>query len=111
LHIPHSYLGAKTAFTVSLPFRGTTLDVTQKIRQAGVLKVVCDTHAWMLAYIHVFDHPFFAVTDEHGRFSIPDVPPGVYTLTAWHEDAGIRMQDIAVSADGEIRVDFAFTRR
>jgi hypothetical protein len=111
LHIPHSYLGAKTAFTVSLPFRGTTLEVTQKIRQAGVLKVVCDTHAWMLAYIHVFDHPFFTVTDEQGRFSIPDVPPGVYTLKAWHEGAGARMLDVTVPADGEIRVDFDFTRR
>src|SRR4029453_15308739 len=67
-HIPHSYHKNKTFFNLSLPFKGTTIDATPRIRQAGVLKVVCDTHAWMLAYIHVFDHPFFAVPNDGGRF-------------------------------------------
>ena len=110
LHIPHSYLNDRTVFNLSLPFRGISLDATQKIREPGIMKVVCDTHAWMLAYIHVFDHPFFAVTDERGLFSITNVPAGAYTLKAWHEDAGIRSQDIVVSENGEIRVSFPFTK-
>ncbi|MGH7825604.1 MAG: carboxypeptidase regulatory-like domain-containing protein [Candidatus Binatia bacterium] len=111
LHIPHSYLDQRTVFTLSLPFRGTTIDATPRIRQAGILKVVCDTHAWMLAYIHVFDHPYFAVTDERGMFSIPDLPPGTYTLKAWHEDAGVRSQEIFVPESGDARVTFEFVRR
>jgi hypothetical protein len=82
LHIPHSYRNEKTVFMLSLPFKNTILDATQKIRDAGILKLVCDTHAWMLGFVHVFDHPFFAVTDEKGAFSISNVPPGNYTLKA-----------------------------
>ena len=111
LHIPHSYQEARTVFNLSLPFRGTIIDTTSRIRQAGVLKVVCDTHAWMLAYIHIFDHPYFAVTDERGAFTIPDLPAGTYILKAWHEDAGIMSQEITVSESGNVRNIFEFTKR
>jgi hypothetical protein len=111
LHIPHSYLNDKTVFMLSLPFKNTLLDATQKIRDAGVLKLVCDTHSWMIGFVHVFDHPYFAVTDEKGSFSIPNLPAGVYTLKAWHEDAGLRSQEIIVSDSGEIRVNFEFSRK
>ena len=110
LHIPHSYLDERTVFNLSLPFRGTTIDATPKIRHPGILKVFCDTHAWMQAYIHVFEHSFFAVTDERGMFSIDNVPPGTYTLRAWHEEAGIRSQEITVPEDADIRVDFEFAK-
>jgi hypothetical protein len=111
LHIPHSYLDQRTVFNLSLPFRGTSLDATKKIRHPGIMKVVCDTHAWMLAYIHVFDHPFFAVTDERGVFTIPNVPPGTYILKAWHEDAGVKIQEITVPKNEDIRVNFEFTKK
>jgi Carboxypeptidase regulatory-like domain len=100
LHIPHSYLHDKTVFMLSLPFKNTALEATHKIREAGVLKLVCDTHAWMLGFMHVFDHPYFAVTDDQGRFTIPNLPSGSYTLKAWHEEAGSVGQQITV-ADGD----------
>jgi hypothetical protein len=108
LHIPHSYLEDRTVFNLSLPFKGTTIDATSRIRQAGVLKVVCDTHAWMLAYIHVFDHAYFTVSDEHGQFTIPNLPAGTYILKAWHEDGGIRSQEITVPESGDVRTVFEF---
>jgi hypothetical protein len=111
LHIAHSYLDLRTVFTLSLPFRGTSLDATHKIRQSGILQVACDTHAWMRAYIHVFDHPFFAVTDQRGVFSITSVPAGTYTLKAWHEDAGSRSREVAISENGDTRVNFEFTKK
>ncbi|HEY7317098.1 MAG TPA: carboxypeptidase regulatory-like domain-containing protein [Candidatus Binatia bacterium] len=111
LHIPHSYHEERTVFNLSLPFRGTTIDATARIRQAGVLKVVCDTHAWMLAYIHVFDHPYFAVTDDHGTFSIPNLPAGTYILKAWHEDAGLKSQEVSVAETGEVRTVFEFSKK
>jgi hypothetical protein len=111
LHIPHSYLDQRTVFNLSLPFRGTSIDATKKIRRPGIMKVVCDTHAWMLAYIHVFDHPFFAVTDDRGAFTIAKVPPGTYMLKAWHEDAGVRIQEITVLPNEETRVNFEFRKK
>lgn len=111
LHIPHSYLSEKTVFMLSLPFRNTILDATPKIREPGILKLVCDTHAWMLGFIHVFDHSFFAITDENGRFSIPNVPPGIYTLKAWHEHAGLLTQEIAIPETGDSRATFTFGAR
>jgi hypothetical protein len=111
LHIPHSYHEERTVFNLSLPFMGTTIDATPRIRQTGVLKVVCDTHAWMLAYIHVFDHPYFGVTDDRGAFTISNLPAGTHILKAWHEDAGIRSQEITVSESGDVRTVFEFTKR
>src|SRR5215813_583468 len=109
LHIPHSYHDDRTVFNLSLPFKGTTIDATLRIRQAGVLKVVCDTHAWMLAYIHVFDHPYFAVTDERGIFSISNLPAGTYVLKAWHEDIGVKSQELTIPESGDVRASFEFT--
>jgi polysaccharide lyase family 4-like protein len=111
LHIPHGYLGDKTVFNLALPFKGTSLDATSRIRQPGILKVVCDTHAWMRGFVHVFDHPYFAVTDEQGAFSIPDLPAGTYTLKAWHEDGGVKSQEINVADVGEVRVNFEFNKK
>jgi hypothetical protein len=111
LHIPHSYHEDRTVFNLSLPFKGTTIDATPRIRQPGILKVVCDTHAWMLAYIHVFDHPYFAVTDERGLFTIFNLPAGTYILKAWHEEAGVKSQEIMVPESGDLRVFFEFTRK
>jgi Polysaccharide lyase family 4, domain II len=110
LHIPHSYLNEKTVFMLSLPFKNTVLEATQKIRDAGILKLVCDTHPWMLGFVHVFDHPFFAVTDDKGAFSIPNVPAGTYTLKAWHEDAGVRSHEVVVAESGNVRVNFEFAK-
>jgi hypothetical protein len=106
LHIPHSYLKSKTVFMLSLPFKNTALEATNKIREPGILKLVCDTHAWMLGFIHVFDHPYFAITDDQGVFTIPNVPPGSYTLKAWHEEVGIVSQQIIVAEDADARVFF-----
>jgi hypothetical protein len=108
LHIPHSYLNDRTVFMLSLPFRNTVLDATRKIRDLGILKLVCDTHSWMIGFVHVFDHPYFSVTDEKGEFYIPNLPTGSYTLTAWHEDAGIRSQQITVLENGDLQAGFEF---
>lgn len=108
LHIVHAYFEKRTVFNLSLPFRGQRLEVTQRLTQPGLLQVNCDTHNWMRAYIHVFDHPFFSVTDERGNFSIADLPPGRYILKAWHEEAGIRSGEVVVPEAGEATMNFEF---
>ena len=68
----------------------------------------CDIHYWMSGYVHVSQHPFFAITGDDGSFVIPDVPPGDYTLLAWHETLKNQTQPITVKA-GEVKeVEFTW---
>ena len=65
------------------------------------VKFMCNVRPWMFAYVCVVDHPWFAVTDAEGRFSIPHVPPGRYVLEAHHRKAGITRQEVEVVAGHE----------
>ena len=64
------------------------------------LKFKCDVHPWMFAWVSVFDHPYFAVTDKDGKFTIKNVPAGKYTLEAAHRKLGAQTAEIEVKADG-----------
>jgi plastocyanin len=66
----------------------------------GLVDIRCDVHKHMRAYVHVFDHPYFAVAAPDGSFSIPKVPSGKYTLVAWKEFFDPVRQDVEVKADG-----------
>lgn len=71
-------------FSEGLPQEGATHDV--EITRPGIVRVVDDAgHPWMFGWIHAFEHPYYAVSDENGRFQIMSIPPGHYTLRAWHE--------------------------
>lgn len=109
LHNTHPvYLGDKsTLFNIALPEQGQ--EVKKKVKKPGVLKVQCDAgHVWMRAFVHVFDHRFHAVTGADGAFVIANVPPGKYTLKAWHEAAGTLSQDVEVTASGPAQKDLSF---
>jgi hypothetical protein len=68
----------------------------------------CDIHFWMSAYVHVFPHPFFTITGDDGSFVISGIPPGTYTLLAWHETLKSKTQSITLKA-GEVKeIDFTF---
>ena len=67
----------------------------------GLVNVYCDIHSNMSAYILVFNHPFFALTEPDGRYSIARVPPGTYTLRVWSELGTVEPKHIVVS-DGEV---------
>lgn len=110
LHIVHSYLEKQTVFNVAVPFKNYQMELTHKIKKTGLLQINCDTHAWMRGYIHVFDHPFFAVTDEKGLFYVSNVPAGIYTLKAWHEKTRLESIEINVPETGEIKVDLEVGR-
>jgi plastocyanin len=71
------------------------------------LRFKCDVHPWMFAWVTVVDHPWFAVTDKNGRFTIKDVPPGKYTISALHRKAAPEGVDKEIEvADGDVTVDF-----
>jgi len=85
-HNVHAYYGVDGAdpwFNEASP---TGVTIARRVERAGVLRLVCDSgHTWMVAYVHAFNHPYHTVTDGTGAYAIPDVPPGVYELTMWHE--------------------------
>jgi len=67
----------------------------------------CDVHKWMHAYVGVVDHPFYATTSGSGRFELKGLPPGTYTVEAWHEKFGTQTQMVTL---GEKQTgDVAFT--
>ena len=80
------------------PVKGQVNDVSFD-KPEVMVRVKCDVHPWMFAYIGVQDHPYFAVTDKDGNFSIKNLPPGKYTIEAYHLKAGALTQDIEVKED------------
>jgi len=77
--------------------------------RAGVVRVFCDIHSHMSAFILVFSHRFFAVTDDEGRYRIGNVPPGTYTLVVWNETVHGDPPSRAIAipeAGGDVDADF-----
>jgi plastocyanin len=70
------------------------------------MKIKCDVHVWMFAWVSVFDHPYFALSAKDGSFKIPNVPPGKYTLQAAHRKAGTVTREVEVKAGEPAKVDF-----
>jgi plastocyanin len=72
----------------------------------GIVAVFCDIHSHMSAYILVFDHPFFAVSDTSGRYAIRDIPAGTYGLGVWSELGQAKTRRITIAADSTVEADF-----
>ena len=86
MHNTHGFHGKATVFNVALPIKGQRVE--RPLKKPGLMRVECDTHGWMLAWIFAADNPYYAVTQKDGTFTIRDVPPGSYTLVAWQEYTG-----------------------
>ena len=80
---------------------------SQEMEEAEIIKVECDLHDWMRAWIVVTPNAYSTVSGADGSFKIPDVPPGEYELEAWHETLGSLTKNITVGND-EINVNFDF---
>lgn len=76
--------------------------------EPGIVRVFCDIHSHMNAFILVFAHRFFDVTDEQGRYRIDQVPPGTYALVAWYEGVVRQTRTVTIPEDGgSVDMDFA----
>lgn len=80
-----------------------TFDAAEKVR------VRCDIHEWMSAWIVVVDHPYYQVTGESGSFVLENVPPGTYTMEVWHEQLGATTQQVTVTAGSASEVNVELT--
>lgn len=72
----------------------------------GIVRVFCEIHSHMNAYILVFNHPYFSVSDEDGRYHIDNVPPGTYSVVAWHEGDTAEPRPVTVPDGGAAELDF-----
>ena len=96
-------------FNMSTPLQGVSFDRTFSTREVMV-PVRCDVHNWMSAFIGAVEHPFFGVSDADGRVALNGLPPGTYTIEAWHEQLGTKTQQITVAAKESKDVSFTFSR-
>lgn len=76
----------------------------------GIVPISCDIHTHMSAYILVFSHPFFAVSDVEGRYQIEGVPPGTYSLRVWSELGSAAPRSVTVTDEGSVEANFQVSR-
>jgi hypothetical protein len=102
LHNTHGFLIKATVFNVAMPKQG--MRVERPIKKPGIVRVECDAHGWMLAWIYAADNPYYAITGKDGTFSIPAVPPGEYTMVVWQEYTGSMEMPVTVKANETVTV-------
>ena len=107
LHNVHSLSIAGNVFNVGQPKAGIVF-VFVPNREEMMLKLACDVHRWMTAYVGVMSHPYFAVSDSRGNFQIANVPPGTYRIKAWHERFGESVQSVIVKAGESVTANFSY---
>ncbi len=95
-------------FNVSQPTAGMKLNRTFTAPEV-MLRFECNVHGWMRAYAGVLPHPFFATTGMNGSFSIGGLPPGTYTIEAWHEKYGTQMVTVTVKDNETTSADLTYT--
>ncbi len=106
----HTFLNNRELFHVGLHEQGSS--VAKKLSTSGLLALSCYIHPWQHAYVYVFDHPYAAVTDEQGRFTIDNIPPGTYTVEAWHEALGTKkIANITIESGKTRSVKFEFSAK
>jgi len=94
-------------FNMSTPVEGMSFTRTFATREVMV-DIKCDVHAWMRAFVGVLDHPYFGTTGQDGRVALNNLPPGTYTIEAWHEVLGVKTQQITVGPKESKDVSFTF---
>ena len=101
-----------------LPRENNPWDKSQPIGSAAIetsfdhpelaMKVLCNLHPWMCAYVFVFSHPYFDVTSKRGTFELKNLPPGTYTIEAWQEKYGRQDQSVTLVAKETKSISFTF---
>jgi hypothetical protein len=107
VHNIHSLPEANREFNLAQHRKGQKNVETFTVPEV-MIPLKCDLHGWMRAYVGVVAHPYFAVTAGGGRFELRNVPPGTYTLEAWHEKAGRQTQQVTVGARETKDVSFTY---
>jgi len=109
MHNVRSNAVINQSFNKSTPIEGLKFDHVFATKEVMV-PFKCDVHGWMSAYVGVLDHPYFGTTAPDGKVVLGNLPPGTYTIEAWHETLGTKTQQVTVGAKESKDVSFAFSR-
>jgi plastocyanin len=107
LHNVHAVAMANAEFNAGQPQAGVKTTHVFSTKEV-MIPFKCDVHGWMHAWVGVLDHPFYAVTGADGAFSLKGLPPGTYTIEAWHEKLGTQTQMVTIGAKENKDVAFTF---
>jgi plastocyanin len=107
LHNVHGSSTRGNSFNVSLPKAGLVQQLRLKDEEI-MLRVTCDVHRWMTAFVGVLNHPYFATSDVAGTYTIANVPAGTHTIQTWHERYGVLTQKVRVTEGSTSTLDFAY---
>jgi hypothetical protein len=105
LHNVHSLPFENKEFNFGLPEPGL-IETKRFTRKEVMVKIKCDIHPWMSAWVGVLDHPYFSVTSETGGYGIVNLPPGRFRITVWHERYASVEQEVEIPSGGDARLDF-----
>jgi hypothetical protein len=103
LHNVHAYAGGKGLFNVAQP-PGSQAVTKPSPSVPGAVRLKCDVHRWMVAYVVYGESPDFTLTDKEGRFRLEGVPPGTWELELWHESLGTQTLPLVVKEGAVARV-------
>jgi len=106
-HNVHGLPKNSPSWNFSLGVKGASRTMAVAKPEA-MIEIKCDIHPWMRAYVGVFDHPYFMLSNDEGRFTLKDVPPGEYTIEAWHERFGVQSQKVTVQAKDTQEITLTF---
>ena len=106
-HNVHAVPHKNKQWNYSLP-PGATPYETHFNRPETAITIMCNVHPWMRAFAFVFSHPDFQVTDKTGLFDLKNVPPGTYTVEAWHERFGVQDQTVTIGPKESKTISFVF---
>ena len=107
LHNIHALAKENNEFNVGQPVQGMVSKKTFG-KPEVMIKFKCDVHGWMASYLAVLPHPYYGVSAQNGSFTIANLPPGSYTLEAWHEKYGTQTQQVQVGPKESKQVSFTF---
>ena len=107
LHNIHAMPKANSEFNNGQPIQGMKMTHTFD-KPEVMVPFKCDVHGWMNAYVGVLPHPYYAVTKDDGKFELANLPPGTYTIEAWHEKLGPQTQSVTVGQKETKEITFSF---
>jgi len=111
-HTYHNVFSLSKTKTFDLGRYAVGRSKSVRFDRPGIVRVFCDIHSHMSAFIIVFAHRYFSLTDTDGTYRLDNVPPGTYTVVAWNESAPLESRRVVVpDAGGEVEVNFALGRR
>ncbi len=108
LHNVHAMPNVNSQFNEGQPVQGMVSTHTFDKAEIVPFRIKCDVHGWMKSFMAVLPHPYHDVSQMNGTFSIKNLPPGTYTLEAWHEKYGTQEQQVTVGPNESKQITFTF---